>query len=132
MDIKEFAEKFIKAEDEAWQNGNCDVLEALEHPNVVYHMMLLGDQDQVGWEAHKQYILGMRQAVSEGHQEWKYLTGDGNVFALSYKSHAKYAVEVPAMSIPAGATVVSDALFVFRLDGGKIAEAWIQGNYSIQ
>jgi len=94
--------------------------------------MFLGDQDQVGWEAHKQYILGMRQAAPEIHQEWKYIAGDGSVFSLSYKSKAKFAVEVPAMSIPAGATAVGDVLFVFRLEGGKIAEAWLQGSISVQ
>ncbi|UCB44026.1 MAG: nuclear transport factor 2 family protein [Dehalococcoidales bacterium] len=131
MDVKEFAEKFIKAEDEAWQNGNFNALEALEDPNVVYHSMTRGE-DLVGWEAHKQLILGNRQITSELHQDWKYIAGDGNVFSLSYKSRAKYAVEVPPLSIPAGATAVVDGLFVFRLNGGKVAEAWYQSSASVQ
>ncbi|HEY93403.1 MAG TPA: nuclear transport factor 2 family protein [Dehalococcoidia bacterium] len=132
MDIKEFAQKFIQAEDEAWQNGNCDALQALETPDVVYHMMILGDQDQEGWEAHKEYILGMRQMTSEIHQEWNYIAGDGNVFSLSYKSRAKFAVEVPMLSIPAGGTAETNGLFVFRLEGDKIAEAWCQGSFAVQ
>ena len=39
MNIKEFAQKFIEAEDEAWKNGNLDKLEELEDPNVAYHML---------------------------------------------------------------------------------------------
>ena len=132
MDIKEFAQKFIEAEDDAWKNGNCDALQALETPDVVYHMLIMGDQDQVGWEAHKEYILGMRQMAPEIHQEWNYVAGDGNVFSLSYKSQSKFENEVPMLSIPAGGTAATNALFVFRLEGNRIAEAWCHGNMAVQ
>ena len=50
MDIKEFAQKFIEAESDAWLIGNFDALEKLEDPNVIYHM---GTGEIVGHEAHK-------------------------------------------------------------------------------
>ena len=71
MSIKEFAKKFIKAEDEAWQNGNFDPLEALENPNVIYHILAL-NQETSGWEAHKQYILTARQGFSNLEQEERF------------------------------------------------------------
>jgi hypothetical protein len=43
MDIKEFAEKFTKAEDDAFQQGDFTALSKLEDPNVIYHMGPLGD-----------------------------------------------------------------------------------------
>jgi hypothetical protein len=39
MSIKDFAEKFIKAENEAWLKGNVDALNAVDAPDVVYHLM---------------------------------------------------------------------------------------------
>jgi len=125
MDIKEFAEKFIKAEDEAWLNGNLDPLEALEDPNVAYHFA--PPNDFVGFEAHKQQILGYREALSDINQEWKYLAGDGNVFALSYKSHYISSGKVPGLP-PAGTEITGDSIFLFRLENGKIVEAWARGS----
>ena len=129
MEIKEFAEKFIKAEDEAWQNGNFDALEALEDPNVVYHVSPF--PDMVGWEAHKQYIQTNRQIVAGIQQDWKYLAGEGNLFALSYKSSGTTAAEIPAMSIPKGKKIATDYLFVLQLKSGRVTEVWSNGTFML-
>ena len=84
MSIKDFADKFIKAENEAFQRGKFGALKALEDPNVVYHMSTFGDL--VGHEAHKQNIMSWPQWFSDIKQEWHYLVGEGNLFALSYKA----------------------------------------------
>jgi len=126
MPVKEFAEKFIKAENKAWKTGNCDALEALENPNVVYHQ---SPADVMGWEAHKQYILMARQATSDLKQEWEYLTGAGNLFALSYKMNCIVTREL--MGIPPGKKVTNDSIFVVRLARGKIAETWIKGAMTV-
>jgi predicted ester cyclase len=123
MDIKEFAGKFIKAENEAWEKGNFKPLEALEDPNVVYHLMALG-QETAGFEAHKQYITTARKALSNLRQEWKYLTGEGNLFALFYKSRGVFTGEMPGFPPPTGKEVTTDGLFLFRLKKGKLVEAW--------
>ena len=129
MEIKEFAEKFIKAEDEAWQNGNFDALEALEDPNVVYHVSPF--PDMVGWEAHKQYIQTNRQIVAGIQQDWKYLAGEGNLFALSYKSSGTTAAEIPAMSIPKGKKIATDYLFVLQVKNGRVSEVWSNGTLTV-
>jgi len=130
MDIKEFAQKFIEAENEAFQNGNFDLLAELEDPNVVYHMgSLLGDM--VGHEAHKQDILGTRQATSEHPMEWKFLVGEGNLFALSLKSHLKLISEIPGYPLPVGKKIATDVLFVLRVKKDKLIEAWANGSYTI-
>jgi len=122
MSIKEFAEKFIKAEDEAWLNGNLDPLEALDDPNAVYN--LTPPFQFVGWEAHKQQILGMRQAISNLRQKLEYLTGDGNLFVCSYKMSGMFTGEIPGFPPPTGKEVTADGLFVFRVENGKVVEAW--------
>jgi hypothetical protein len=84
------------------------------------------------WEGHKQYLINARNSLTELKQEWDYVTGDGNVFAISYKVREKLAVANPAMNLPAGATVTGDTIFVGRLDNGKLAEMWIKGSVATE
>jgi predicted ester cyclase len=125
MSIKEFAEKLIKAYDEALLKGNTKPLKSLEDPNVVYHMGIR--RDIVGSEAHEQDILGSRMAFSDLKVEWKYITGEGNLLALSYKSRLISNGKVPGLP-PAGGEVTSDSLFLFCLKNGKITEVWMNGS----
>ena len=127
MGIRDFAKKFIEAENEAWYNGNCDALAKLEDPNAVYHLLAL-DQETSGWEAHKQYILSARQGFSNFQHEWKYLTGEGNYFALTYRMSCLFDKNIPGFPPPTGKEMKAYSLFLFRLQNGKIAEAWSNGS----
>jgi ketosteroid isomerase-like protein len=129
MDIKEFAKKFIRSEDEAWQNGHFDAMEALEDPDVIYHVIPL--PDMVGWEAHKQYIQANRQIIPGIRQDWQYLAGEGNLFALSYKSSGTTAAEIPAMNIPKGKKIATDYLFVLQVKDGRVAGVWSNGTFTL-
>ena len=126
MDIKEFAEKYIKAEEDAFQKGDFTALEELEDPNVVYHMSSFGDL--VGHEGHKQNIMSSHQLASDIKQEWKYLTGEGNLFALSYKARYISKGNIPGMP-PEGKEAYRDALFLLRLEHGKVVEVWNNGSW---
>lgn len=129
MNIKDFAEKYIKAEEDAFQKGDFTALAKLEDANVVYHIPPL--PDMVGHEAHKQDIMGTRQAATDVHQEFKYLAGDGNVFALAYKSSARMIAEKPGFPIPIGKKIAGAYIFVYRLEKGKVKEAWANGTFTV-
>ena len=130
MSIKDFADKFVEAEDAAFQRGDFGALSKLEHANVVYHMGIpLGDI--AGHEAHKQDILGSRQACSDIKQDWKYLAGDGNLFAMSYKASGRFTAEKPGFPTPIGKSFANDYLFVLRLEAQKIVEVWAHGTMAI-
>ncbi len=129
MNIEEFAQKFIKAEDEAWRKGNFDPLQAMEDPNVVIRIPPF--PDMVGWEAHKQLIQGTVKVVSGLRQEFKYLAGDGNLFALTYKSSGRLTSELPGFPVPKGKEYSTDYLCLFQLNGGKVAEAWMNGSITV-
>jgi predicted ester cyclase len=122
MSIKDFAEKFIKAEDEAWHRGNLAALQALEAPDAVYN--LTPPFQFVGWEAHKEQILGMRRAISNLHHEFRYLAGSGNLFLLAYRMNGRFTGEIPGLPPPTGDQVSADGLFAFRVKNGKVVEAW--------
>ena len=127
MDIKDFAEKFIKAEEEAFHEAKFDTLEEVEDPNVIYHLLAV-NQEVTGFEAHKQYILGMRQAAPGVRIKFTYLTGDGNVFSLLFTSSgSKFTGTAPGFPPPTGKEIVASSLFVFRLSNGRIVEAWSNG-----
>lgn len=122
MNIKEFAERFIKAEDEAWYQGKYEALQALESPDAVYN--LTPPFQFVGFEAHKQQIQGLRQAVSNLRQKLEYLAGDGNLFICSYKMGGLFTGEIPGFPPPSGKEITADGLFAFRVENDKVVEAW--------
>jgi ketosteroid isomerase-like protein len=128
MDIKGFAEKFIKAEYEAWHEGKFDALEKVEDPDVTYHQISMGWEVK-GFEAHKQQIMALRQAAPGVRIELKYVTGDGNVFAAIFTAGgAKFTVQAPGLPPPTGKDITANSLFVFRINKGRIAEAWSIGS----
>jgi len=130
MSIKDVADKFIKAEYEAFHEGKFDALEKLEDPHVTYHLIAMG-QDTEGWEAHKQYIQAIRQMAPGVRINWKYLTGEGNLFSLLFTtSGAKFTGQAPGFPPPTGKEMIVNSLFLFRLKDGKIAEAWSNGTVS--
>ena len=73
----------------------------------------------------------MRAMFSDIKQQWDYLTGDGNVFAVSVKQ--SYVLKVPLdlppmnLSIPIGGSLNVDSIFVMRAESGIIVEGWATG-----
>ena len=127
MNTKDFAKKLIKDYEEALMKGNTKPLKAMEDSNVVYHMGIRGDI--VGPDAHEQDILSARIAFSDIMMEMKYLAGEGNLLAFSYKARYISSGKVPGFP-PAGKEITADSLFLFHLKNGKIKEVWMNG-YSI-
>jgi ketosteroid isomerase-like protein len=116
-----FADKFIAAETKAWNTGDLEDLKAIESVDVIYHLPGL---DLKGWKAHEDYILQSRPTISNLKQSWKYLSGEGSHFVLSYDSTATVAGKdgQPPTSVS------NNYLFVFRLNDGKVAEVWTNGS----
>ena len=130
MNTKDFAERYFKAEYEAFHEGKFDALEKLENPDVIYHQLSMGLEVK-GFKAHKQQIMGMRQMAPGVRIEWKYVTGDGNVFAAMYSAGgARFTAQVPGAPPPTGKDIKANSLFVFRLNKGLLAEVWAMGSVS--
>jgi hypothetical protein len=118
---RDFADRFIAAENKAWNTGDLTDLEALESADVIYHLPGI---ELSGWKAHADYILNGRPTITDLKQSWKYLSGEGNHLVLSYESSAvlKATDNNPETSIS------NSYLCVFRLESGKLAEAWMNGS----
>ena len=126
MSAKDFAEKFIKAEEEAWLRGNINALDAVEDDNVVYHLTP-PIPDVVGREAHKQFIGMAVKAFSNIRFDLKFLTGEGDLVAFMYNDHRNFTGEFPGLPPGKGQEVVTNELWLFRLKNGKVIEGWMFG-----
>ena len=126
MDIKEFAQKFMEAEYEAWRDGNFEPLEQIESPDMTLHMPPIPDLK--GFEGHKQYIMTACESMKDLTVEGEYITGDGNVGVLSFKETATLTADNPVFKIPAGTTIDVDGLMVIRRENDRVAEIWIKGS----
>jgi ketosteroid isomerase-like protein len=130
MSTRDTAEKYFAAEHDAFLKGDFNALSKVEDPNVVWHMgPPMGDI--AGHEAHKQYILSGRKAAADMKVEFKYLAGDGNLFACSFTSSGRFVAEMPGMPLPIGKSFVNDYLMVMRLHSGKVAEVWTHGTMTL-
>jgi len=127
MDIKEFAQKYIKAQTEGWLQGKVDGFDELEDSNVVYHF-LPPNPDRVGLDGHKKFLEDLHNALTDTQMEWKYLTGEGNIFAVSYSARAMFTGEISMFPPPTGKEITVNEMFVCRLEEGKIVEAWGAGS----
>ena len=127
MTVREIAEKFIHAENTAWLEGNIDALDSIDAPDVVYHLMPPA-ADVVGRDMHKQLIASERKAFSNIKLEWKYLTGEGNIFVVFYNQRMMFTGQASHRQPPTGKRATRSEMCVCRLNKGKIAEAWFAGS----
>ncbi len=130
MSIEDFAAKFVEAEDAAFQKGDFSPLSKIEDPNVVMHM---GPPfgDMLGHEAHKQYVISARKSSTDVKQDWGFLAGDGNLFAMSYKATGRLVADMPGLPPMAGKSFANDYLWVLRVENQKIVEVWAHGTMAI-
>ncbi len=128
MSAKDFAEKFINAEEEAWYKGNVNALDAVEDVNVVYHIP--GFPDVIGREAHKQFIAAASKALSNIKINIKYLTGEGNLVGFLYTDSKKSTGELFGQP-PTGKTLSANELWLFRLKDNKVIEGWMWGTTTV-
>ena len=124
MDIEDFAQKYIQAQTDAWDKGDFKLLEEVEDPNIIWH------DREGGLEGHKQFFTMARQSM-EVKLEWEFLVGESNLLALSQRGTYKLLKEFPGSTIPVGKTISSDAIFLLRLNNGKVVEVWEKGSTTI-
>jgi predicted ester cyclase len=130
MLIKDIAEKFMKAENDAWLKGNVDAFDAVDSPDVVYHL-IPGMPDIVGRDAHKQYIAARRQAFTGIKFDWQYLTGEGSIFAVYCAEQMTSIAEIPGMPLPPGTKIALSTTIIGRVNKDYLAEVWMATSLSV-
>jgi predicted ester cyclase len=121
---KEIAEKFVKAEEEAWIKGNVDALDEVEDPNIVIHGVG-GMPDIVGRDGHKQFITGARQAFAGVRHEFLDITGSGDIAAFRYTERFTYDKELPGFPPPTGKSVYYPGAMFLHIKNNRIVEIYM-------
>ncbi len=120
---KEIAEKFVAAENEAWDNGNVDALDEVEDPNIVLH--LLGQPDIVGREEHKKFIAFAREAYSNPQHEFFDIIGTGDVAAFRYTERLTFDKKIEGLPTPTGKEIYHQGAMFLHIKNGKIVELYM-------
>ena len=110
--VTEVVEAFLEAEDEIWNNGNAGPLMEIEDPDIVIHMW--GMPDMVGNEAHRDTILGLRDAFPGITHEWADVTGTGDIGAFRYTERFEFM----------GNMVEYEGAMFLHVKDGKIVEIY--------
>jgi steroid delta-isomerase-like uncharacterized protein len=117
----EIARKMI----DAINRRDLDALDAVVSPNVVRHCAATPDVDVRDLAGFKAFLMSDFAAVPDSVIEVKQLIAQGNRVAV----HATYAgTQMGAMGpFPAGGKRVEGPFLSFlRIEGGKIAEMWVE------
>jgi hypothetical protein len=129
MNVKDFAEKYFKAEHEAWFKGNFKPLEELDDPNMVIHMPPL--PDMVGSEVHKQQIMRFLPCISDMTLDFRYLTGEKTLFVCSLKQTYRIIKEIPGWpAAQVGKKLIDSHMTAVRVKNGRAAEVWTGGSFT--
>ena len=125
-DTKELKAKIQQALEEAWNNGDVDVLDELYDPGFVRHRPPF--DDYTGLDAHKQRIEMIRTAYPDHKTIVHDILVEGDRAAVRYTwigTHTGNGLSIP----PTGKQVSVDGCDVYRFVNGKIVEEWVHEGY---
>ena len=121
MSIKDLAETYRSAWQNAVANGDIAHWEACFDPGFVLHIIGMRD---IGLETYRQHEIDMHEHCEAVNMDIKYVTGDRNLFALEFSGHFRVTSDMPGYPGTAGKEIKSHALCLFRVKSGKIVEEW--------
>jgi steroid delta-isomerase-like uncharacterized protein len=124
-DVQAAIDRFIE---EMWNQGNSEVASDLLAPNVVFHEPL---QTVRGIRAYRQYIETVKSAFPNARFNQEDLVIEGPKAALRWTLRGTHQGRHPSFPIPAtGSRLDMAGLTFFRFEDGKIAEIWMETDYS--
>jgi predicted ester cyclase len=109
--------------DEAWNEGNLDVIDEVCSDDFVDHDPLLGDRDR---ESAKEGIRSYRQAFPDLRLEILDAFGAGDKVAMRWRATGTFENELMGQQ-PTGETGSPvEGIAIDRFEGGRIVESWAQ------
>jgi hypothetical protein len=127
MNIKEFAEKYIKAWQQAIINGKIGDFEKLFDPVFILHYA----EANLSLEAYMQHIEDLQKSSKMIDIYIKYLIGEANLFALDFKARFKFTDNMPGMPPTKGKEIINHYLSLLHVRDGKVNEAWSNGTFTV-
>ena len=124
-EVQTVIERFIE---EVWNQGNLDAVGELLSPELVYHEPM---QTIRGIESYRQFVETFRTTFPNARFTWQDLVIEGDRAAFRWALQAAHEGNTPALPIPpTGLTFNMSGQTAFRLEEGKIAEIWMETDYS--
>ncbi len=117
------AAAIMRIVEEAWNNGNVDVLDEYYAVDAVHHRPPFPDFE--GLEAYQNYISGTRSAYPDLHFAVDEIIVDEGSAAVRITFQGTHTMESWTIPGPAtGKTVSIPVFIVIHWSGGKITEEW--------
>lgn len=124
-EVQTVVERFIE---ELWNRGNMEAAGELLAAEVVYHAPM---QTIEGLGAYGQFVESVRTTFPNAQFAYEDLVIEGDRAALRWTLEAAHEGTMPAVPVPpTGMKINMTGQTAFRLEEGKIAEIWMQTDYS--
>ena len=124
-EVQAVIERFVE---EIWNQGNLDAVSGLISPEIVYHEPM---QTIQGMEPYKQFVKTFQTTFPNAHFTWEDLVIEGDRAAFRWALQAAHEGNIPTLPIPpTGWKFNMSGQTAFRLEEGKIAEIWMETDYS--
>jgi len=110
--------------DEVWNRGELEVINEITAASASYHgpHMPNGVGDRESW---KQAIRMYRGAFPDSHVTFEELIASGDTVVGRWSATGTHTGQLPGVE-PTGKRIAIGGITIYRIAGGKIAEAWEQ------
>ena len=109
--------------DEAFNQGNLDVIDEVSADNFVDHDQLMGDQDR---EAAKQSIAGYREAFPDIHITIEDIFAADDKVVYRWTGQGTFENEMMGLQPTHEQGDPVKGITIDRFEGGKVVESWTQ------
>jgi hypothetical protein len=123
LNIKDFAEKYAQAWQQAAMTGNTDSFEKMHDPAFMSHDLFI----EAKLKGYLQHIRDIKKSGEILKFELKYLVGDTVLFLLDFKACYHFKVNVPGKPDTQGKEVNAHYRCLFHVKDGLVDELWSAG-----
>jgi steroid delta-isomerase-like uncharacterized protein len=123
MSVEENKELVHRHIDEYWNKGRLELAGELHAPDMVFH-----DPTQPplrGSAAYDQFVTAYRTAFPDLQFTSEGLIAEGDMIAGRWTAMGTHEGELMGIP-PTGKVIKTTGIDIFRLEGGKIVEEWVE------
>ncbi len=127
MTLEEMKAQVRRLWEEGWNKGNMAVFDEVFTPNVVFHHPTNPQKDREGL---KKFVTAVRTSYPDMHFTIHDLIAEGDKAVMRWTYEGTDTGGSPSIGTPpSGKHVKFTGITIYRLEGGKIVEEWVEGDY---
>jgi predicted ester cyclase len=121
VDLETNKELVLRYHQEAWSQGNLDVLEEILSPDFVCHF--IGGLEWKGIEGAREAISNHKKSFPDWSEEVVDIIAEGDKVVTRFRNNGTHEGEFAGIA-PTGREVEIFEAAIYRIENGKIAEQW--------